>query len=143
MSVKRESLADIFSLISFGFIIGMAVELFVAGLSIDQSLQSRLMSIPVNMVIARPYGIYRDWLLAWGGAAQGGFLRSTVLDILAFISFQMPVYAMLVAGTGASREQIVTACVGQIGALVLMARPYGMWMQVCRNWFTAGSLRTA
>ena len=59
MSIKRETLADTFALISFGLVIGMLVEILVAGLTIEQSLQSRLMSIPVNMLIARPYGIYR------------------------------------------------------------------------------------
>ncbi len=141
MSVKRESLADIFALISFGLVVGMAVEILVAGLSVDQSIQSRLLSIPVNMLIARPYGIFRDWLMALGGASKGGFIRTTLLDITAFIGFQIPVYALLVASTGASMEQVAAACAGQIGALVLMARPYGIWMQTCRNWFVSGALR--
>ena len=55
------------------------------------------------------------------------------MDILAFLSFQMPVYLILLATTGASLEQLIAACVGQIGALVLMARPYGIYMQLCRN----------
>ena len=64
MSIKRETIADTFALISFGLVVGMSVELFVAGLSIEQSLHSRLLSIPVNLLIARPYGIYRDWIMA-------------------------------------------------------------------------------
>ena len=143
MSVKRESIADIFALISFGLVVGMSVEILVAGLSLDQSMQSRLLSIPVNMLIARPYGMFRDWLMVVGGAEKGGFIRATLLDIAAFISFQIPVYALLVASTGASVDQVMAACMGQIGALVLMARPYGIWMQVCRNWFVGGRLSTA
>ena len=65
MSIKRETLADTFALITFGLVVGMAVEILVAGLTIDQSLQSRLLSVPVNMIIARPYGVYRDWMMGY------------------------------------------------------------------------------
>ena len=57
-------------------------------------------------------------------------MRDAVLDIIAFLGFQMPVYALLVASTGASVDQIITACVGQIGALIIMGRPYGIYMQM-------------
>ncbi|MGI9275553.1 MAG: L-alanine exporter AlaE [Endozoicomonas sp.] len=140
MSIKRETIADTFALITFGLVIGMAVEIFVAGLSIDQSLQSRMLSIPTNLLIARPYGLFRDWVLRFG---DGGQVRNAALDIIAFLGFQMPVYALLVASTGASVDQIITACVGQIGALIIMGRPYGIYMQMCRNWFVHGALRTA
>ena len=74
------------------------------------------------------------------GSRQVG---NTVLDIFAFISFQIPVYAALIVITGATMEQVITASLGQIGALMLMARPYGVYMQLCRNWFVSGSMRAA
>ena len=43
MFFKREAIADTFALITFGLVVGMFVELFIAGLTLDQSLQSRLM----------------------------------------------------------------------------------------------------
>lgn len=135
MSIKRETIADIFALISFGLVVGMSVELFVAGLSIEQSLHSRLLSIPVNLLIARPYGIYRDWAMAQGRKMSSSSLMYSVMDIVAFLTFQMPVYAMLVGTSGASLDQVITACMGQLGALILMGRPYGIYMQMCRNWF--------
>lgn len=141
MSIKRETFADIFALITFGLVVGMSVELFVAGLSIEQSLYSRLLSIPSNLLIARPYGMYRDWVMVIGGSAKGSPIRHAILDIFAFLSFQMPVYALLVGTSGASMEQVIAACVGQLGALVLMARPYGIYMQFCRSWFVGQSKR--
>ena len=90
----------------------------------------------MNLLIARPYGIYRDWVVDWNVPGKNNFLGSTVLDIIAFISFQIPVYAVLVGTTGAGIDQVMTACVGQIGAMVVMGRPFGLWMQVCRNWFS-------
>ncbi|MCW7551556.1 L-alanine exporter AlaE [Endozoicomonas gorgoniicola] len=135
MSIKRETIADTFALISFGLVVGMSVELFVAGLSIEQSLHSRLLSIPVNLLVARAYGIYRDWVMAQGRKMTRNSLMDSVMDIVAFLTFQMPVYAVLVGTSGASLDQVITACMGQLGALILMARPYGIYMQMCRNWF--------
>ncbi len=143
MSIKRETLADTFALISFGLVVGLLVEILVAGLTIEQSLQSRLMSIPVNMLVARPYGIYRDWIMSYSHSFKSRKVGDTVLDIVAFVSFQIPVYVVLVAATGATMEQIITACLGQTGALMLMARPYGVYMQICRNRFVSGGMRTA
>ncbi|WP_281645952.1 L-alanine exporter AlaE [Parendozoicomonas sp. Alg238-R29] len=131
---KRIIAADIFSLILFGFVVGGSVELLM-GLTIPQSLQSRLLSIPVNLVIARPYGVFRDWVLDKGNAEKAGQFHRTLLDILAFIVFQMPVYMAILATTGADIETILASAVGQIGAMVFMARPYGLWMQFCRNRF--------
>ncbi|MET4758453.1 L-alanine exporter AlaE [Endozoicomonas sp. NE40] len=120
MSIKRETIADTFALISFGLVVGMSVELFVAGLSLEQSLHSRLLSIPVNLLIARPYGMYRDWIMARGRKVTSSSLMDSIMDIVAFLSFQMPVYAVLVGTSGASLDQVITACMGQLGALILM-----------------------
>ncbi|QLJ33917.1 L-alanine exporter AlaE, partial [Serratia marcescens] len=38
----------------------MAIEVLISGMSFQQSLSSRLLSIPVNILIAWPYGRYRD-----------------------------------------------------------------------------------
>ncbi|GFS25959.1 L-alanine exporter AlaE [Elysia marginata] len=130
---RRETLADTFAMITFFMVAGMAIEIGLSGLSFEQSLQSRLLSIPVNAAIARPYGVFRDWLLRVGRVEEGGFFRRLFLDIVAFVLFQIPVYILLVASTGASVSQIVTACIGQIGGLVFLARPYGVYMQYCRK----------
>ncbi len=134
MLLKKEALADIFALITFGIVVGMAVEL-MAGLSVEQSMRSRLFSIPMNFLIARPYGLYRDWVLSRVKGEKGNsFLIKSLLDAIAYTSFQIPVYASLVTMTGAAVPQILQACIGQIAAMLLMGGPYGMYLQWCRNW---------
>lgn len=135
MFFKKEAFADTFALITFGLVVGMSVELFIAGLTIEQSLHSRLLSIPVNMIIARPYGIYRDWLMVLRFPGSGSLIGQTLMDIVAFLTFQMPVYAFLVGTSGASFDAVITACMGQLGAMMIMGRPYGIWLQLCRKWF--------
>ncbi|MFK0571652.1 L-alanine exporter AlaE [Endozoicomonas sp.] len=146
MFFNRDMLADTFAMITFGIVVGMSVEL-MAGLSFDQSLQSRLLSIPVNLLTARAYGLYRDWVVG-RGSSVGGFIKSrfiqmTMLDALAFLSFQIPLYAALVYSTGASVEQVLMACAGQMGAMLIMGRPFGMYMQFCRNCFKPAGLSAA
>ena len=143
MFFKREAFADIFALITFGLVVGMSVELFIAGLTFEQSLHSRTLSIPINVVIARPYGIYRDWLMGFNFPGRNSIFGASLLDVLAFITFQMPIYALTVASSGAGLEYVIAACVGQLGAMLIMGRPYGIWMQVCRNWFVPASASVA
>lgn len=130
---NRDMLADTFAMITWGIVVGMCVEL-LAGLSFEQSLHSRLLSIPVNLLTARPYGLYRDWLISRGQVIGTGFFQMVLLDVLAFISFQIPLYATTVFFTGAGVEQVIVACTGQVGAMIIMGRPYGMYLQLCRNW---------
>ena len=131
---NRDMLADTFAMITWGIVVGMSVEL-LAGLSFEQSLQSRLFSIPVNLLTARAYGLYRDGLIRRGHFIGTGFCQMALLDVLAFISFQIPLYSTMVFFTGASAEQVIAAATGQVGAMIIMGRPYGIYLQPCRNWF--------
>ena len=140
MFFKHKAFADTFALITFGLIVGMSVELLVAGLTLEQSLHSRMLSVPINILIATPYGMYRDWLMGFRFPGRDSIFGSAALDIIAFITFQMPIYALTVASSGASMEHVVAACMGQMGALIIMGRPYGIWMQLCRNWFVPGTI---
>ncbi len=143
MFIKREVVADVFALITFSLVTGMIIEILIAGLSLEQSMMSRLLSIPVNLIIARPYGIYRDWIMVRGQSQGCSQLRLTFLDIIAYVTFQLPVYGMLVAGAGASVHQIIVACAMQVGGFVLLARPYGLYLQVCRDWAFKMDFRAA
>ena len=59
VSSWRSAAADTFALVVYCFIVGMAIEILISGMSFSQSLSSRLVSIPVNILIAWPYGRYR------------------------------------------------------------------------------------
>lgn len=56
----RSAVADTFALVVYCFVIGMVIEVVISGMTFRQSLSSRLLSIPVNILIAWPYGMYRD-----------------------------------------------------------------------------------
>ena len=44
-------------------VVNMMIEIFLSGMTFEQSLSSRLVAIPVNIIIAVPYGIYRDFAM--------------------------------------------------------------------------------
>ncbi|CAM3626486.1 L-alanine exporter AlaE [Parendozoicomonas haliclonae] len=132
---RRLIVADMFSLVIFSFFVNGSIEL-LSGLTFAQMLQSRVTAIPVNMVIARPYGLFRDAIMRFGGAENGGFLRKTGLDITSYILFQVPVYTLILLSAGVATDAIMTAVAGQMVGFVLAARPYGLWLQFCRTRFT-------
>ena len=75
-----------------------------------QVLASHLTTVPLVILTARPYGIWRDLLFRLGGAKAR--MRRLLLDTIAFLSFQMPVYVAILALAGATPDQIARAVGG-------------------------------
>jgi hypothetical protein len=131
----KRFLADTFALIVFSTVAGAFVEFLIAGLSASQVLQARLVAVPVILLTARPYGLYRDWLFRAFRARAGGPLRAALIDILAFVSFQVPVYALNLALAGATLGQIAASVASAVVILLISGRPYGLFLDWCRRLF--------
>lgn len=72
LSIKHKTLiADTIAMIVFPFVTSMFLEIVVSGLTFSQSLTSRLLSIPLNLVTGRPYGMFRDWFFRVTKGDQG------------------------------------------------------------------------
>ncbi len=131
----RHAAADTFAMVVFCFVTGMMIEILLSGMSFEQSLASRIVSIPVNIAIAWPYGMYRDFVLrtteTW---SQHKSIR-TVSDIFAYVSFQTPVYIAILLSVGASYEQIVMAATTNAVVSCAMGVIYGRFLDLCRRWF--------
>lgn len=131
----RHAAADTFAMVVFCFISGMLIEIFLSGMTFEQSLASRIVSVPVNIAIAWPYGIYRDYVLDLGDRVSANKFPRTVSDIFAYVSFQTPVYIGILFWVGASVDQVVMAAA--INAVVScgMGVIYGRFLDLCRRWF--------
>ena len=125
--------ADTFALVTFAFALGMFVEMVLSGLTLAQSLQSRLIAIPMNAFVARPYGIYRDWLFRLTRAAEKRRAVRALVDITAFLTFMIPQYATVLWWVGADLSQIAIACVTVVLMSLAVGRPYGLYMVFCRK----------
>ena len=88
-------------MVVFSFVVGMLIEIFVSGMSFERSLASRVVSIPVNIAIAYPYGLYRDFIIKTGAKFVKSKLTKQFGDTFAYVSFQSPVYALILLSVGA------------------------------------------
>ncbi|RQW63302.1 L-alanine exporter AlaE [Vibrio viridaestus] len=131
----RNAIADTFAMVVFCFVFGMLIEIFVSGMTFEQSLASRMLSIPVNIVIAWPYGFFRDFILKLGSRLSSGKLMKNVSDLVAYVLFQSPVYAAILFTVGASSEQILTAVSSNAAISCAMGVVYGYFLDTCRRWF--------
>ncbi|TFZ53426.1 L-alanine exporter AlaE [Serratia proteamaculans] len=132
----RSAAADTFALVVYCFIAGMAIEILVSGMSFQQSLSSRLLSIPVNILIAWPYGRYRDLFIRVAKRChRQPFLLRNLADLLAYVSFQSPVYAAILWSVGADGQQIMTAVTSNAVVSMAMGVVYGYFLEYCRRLF--------
>ncbi|WP_062266996.1 L-alanine exporter AlaE [Endozoicomonas arenosclerae] len=133
MKINRFWLADTCALISFTFVTGMFIEVAIAGFTLQQSLISRLLCQPVNILTARGYGYYRDKVVVWLSGSRPHWLKSVLADILAYLSFQLPLYIVILLIAGTSLEGIIKASISQTLALFVLGAPYGFWLKYCRK----------
>lgn len=66
-------------------------------------------------------------------------MRSFWVDTLAtdgaaFISFQLPVYAITLMIAGADKNEILTLVVTTAGLMLLISRPFGIYLDYIRAW---------
>ena len=140
MSVKgplnvRSAAADTFAMVIFSFITGMLIEVFVSGMTFEQSLASRTLSIPVNIAIAWPYGMFRDVMIRQGMKLSSAGWVKGLSDMLAYVMFQSPVYACILLVVGADLDQIVTAVTSNAFVSGALGVVYGQFLEMCRRLF--------
>ncbi len=131
----RHAAADTFAMVVFCFVSGMIIEIFISNMTFEQSLASRTLSIPVNIAIAWPYGVFRDFVLSQGRRISETGLMKNVSDLVAFVLFQSPVYAAILYTVGASTEQMITAVATNAAVSCGMGVIYGYFLDMCRRWF--------
>ena len=130
--MKRRYLADTSALLIWSTLAGVFTEIVIAGLTVEQSLYARLTALPVTLITARPYGVYRDWIWrAWRG--DEGAARRLIVDTAALISFQLPLYWMILALVGATLWQIAAASVTTIVIRAVSGGPYGVVLDAFRR----------
>lgn len=125
----RALFVDSFAALVFFTVVAGLVELLFAGMSPDQVLAARLVAIPVILATGRPYGMWRDMVFR----RFGRNISPLLVDIGAFLSFQVPVYAGILAIAGASIGQMTAAIGAALVFMPLIGRPYGLFLSICRR----------
>lgn len=124
--------ADTTALILFFTTTGIINEKCIAGMSWDQVLHARLIGAALMVPVARPYGLWRDWLMKGAGTNR---LSKLLWDSAALVSFQVPIYAAIIAFSGASGSGLARGTLGAALMMLLLGRPYGAFLNWVRRWF--------
>lgn len=129
----RAFLADTLALLIFFTLTGVLNERFVAGMPWSDVLEARAIGAPLMVLTARPYGLWRDWLV---GRLAGTTRRGrTLSDAAALMIFQVPLYALVILLGGAEGWQVARGCLGAAALMLALGRPYGLWLDLVRSWF--------
>ncbi len=128
-STWRARIVDTITSVTFGLAVGTANELLVVGLSPEQTLRSRAISIPLNAITGRPYGAYRDFLLKKLKITEkSGFFKKALGEFASYTSFWTPVYSIILYCIGADNDQIMAGAVSASIMSTFISHPYG-WLQ--------------
>jgi len=125
-------LADTLALILFFTTTGIINERWIAGMSWEQVAQARLIGGALMIPVGRPYGMWRDWMMRHASATRWSRL---LWDSLALMSFQVPIYAAIIAVSGATGSGLVRGVLGAAAMMLLLGRPYGAFLNGVRHLF--------
>ncbi|WP_159865271.1 MULTISPECIES: L-alanine exporter AlaE [unclassified Raoultella] len=132
-STRRTAfIADTAALILFFTTTGIINERVIAGMAWEQVLHARLLGAALMIPVARPYGIWRDWLMRRAGP---GRVSQLLWDSAALVSFQVPIYALIIAFSGASGSGLIRGTLGAALMMLCLGRPYGAFLNWVRRLF--------
>lgn len=131
----RHAVADTFAMVVYCSVVNMLIEIFLSGMTFEQSLSSRLVAIPVNIIIAWPYGLYRDAIMRYACRISPKSGMRTLADIVAYVTFQSPVYVAILLTVGADWHQIIAAVSSNAVLSMVMGALYGYFLDYCRRLF--------
>lgn len=128
----RSYLADTLALILFFTTTGVINERWIAGMTWEQVFHARLIGGALMIPVGRPYGMWRDWVMRRATHTRASRL---LWDSVALMSFQVPIYAAIIAFSGASGEGLVRGVLGAAVMMLVLGRPYGAFLNGIRRLF--------
>ncbi|MCF6370417.1 L-alanine exporter AlaE [Rhizobium halophilum] len=128
----RNFFADTLALMAFFTATGILNERFIAGMTWEEVFHARLLGAVLMVPSGRPYGLWRDWIMRRAGDTR---VSQLVWDTVALMSFQVPIYATIIAVSGASGGGLLRGTLGAAVMMLLLGRPYGAFLNWVRYLF--------
>ena len=128
--MNRTFVADTTALILFFTATGVLNERLVAGMAWEQVFHARLLGAVLILPVGRPYGIWRDWMMGHAGPSR---MSGVLWDSFALVSFQVPLYAGIIAASGASGRALAFGALGATAIVLVCGRPYGSFLNAMRS----------
>ena len=132
----KKYLVDTGAMLLAAFPAGLFAEVILAGMTLGQSLHARFMAVWVDILTARPYGIYRDYIFSkFRTIESSSLLKKCLTDTFSYVTFQVPVYILILFIAGATFNQALIATVSATLFSSVSGRPYGMFLDWFRRLF--------
>lgn len=129
---RRSFIADTLALLLFFTTTGIINERFIAQMTWDEVLDARLLGALLMIPVGRPYGLWRDWMMRRTTYTR---LSQLFWDSAALLSFQVPIYAAIIAVSGASGTGLLYGILGAATMMLILGRPYGWFLNRVRGLF--------
>lgn len=126
-------IADTTALVIFFTIASGLNERFIAGMTWSELLVSRSIGAVLMVLTARPYGLWLDFL--FGKIKPKTRAGEFATDCFSLIAFQVPIYIAIIAIGGASGVGIIRGAAGFAVLMLVLGRPYGMFLEFVRGLF--------
>ena len=130
--MSRAFAADTTALILFFTATGILNEHFLAGMAWEQVFHARLLGAALMVPSGRPYGVWRDWMMR---RARPGRRSKLLWGSVALMSVQGPIYAAIIAASGASGRGLLLGTLGATAIMLACGRPYGLFLTRIRALF--------
>lgn len=125
----RRYLVDTGATLAYFTFFATISEVFVAGMDAREVAISRLAAIPAMLLAGRPYGVWRDHVMR----ALAGRLPDLASDTLAFLTFQIPLYAAILFVAGADGAEMAAALSAAVIFMLVLSRPFGLFLDLVRR----------
>jgi len=87
--------------------------------------------VPMMVLTGRPYGARRDWFFATTKPTVSW--SKSLIDGVAFLTFQLPIYGMTLWIVGASQDEILTQLATTSVLMLGVSRPFGLVLDAVRR----------
>jgi len=120
----RERMVDTAGSVTYSLMVGSGLD-YVAGLSLSGIIASRVSATVANVVTGAPYGMWRDYVFEKTNTrSECGTVRKSVVELIAFNTFQVPIYAVgIMIGTFVSEGEVNWATVQEGSEYLAMISP--------------------
>ena len=129
---RRSFIADTLALLLFFTTTGVINERIIAGMTWEQVFHARLLGVGLMVPVARPYGLWRDCFMQRATETR---LSRLFWDSAALVTFQVPIYAAIIAVSGAEGGGLLSGIVGATVMMLVLGQPYGAFLNWVRSLF--------
>ncbi len=95
--IRKAALVDTIGNVTYSIAAGAALD-YLSGLNLTGIIASRLAATKLNILTSAPYGLWREKMFKTTHTTEhSNRIRKSLVDLAAFNTFQVPVYATAIA----------------------------------------------